>query len=200
MANRAKVDFNARLLETRAKHGSARALTYAAGYLRKTAQRSIHYRTRGGRPSRPGQAPKTPTRILKKWLLYHVDRNRLVAVIGPAILPRATKAPRTLEFGGYAEFPNKRRRVRKVGGAGEIRIGGAKAATTKTVWGIGGKRFRVTYGRLTTPALAARANRLNEQIYGPKRIKTRIEKRPFMKPALEKIVPSMPRQFVGVIR
>lgn len=200
MPPRTKVDFATGLLQTRAKYGSMRALRYAAGGLRKTAQRSIRKRTRRGRPSKPGMPPKTPTLILKKWLLYAVDSQRRSAVIGPARLPRATRAPSTLEFGGEAEFPNKRRRVRKVGGAGEIRIGGKKSASTKTITGLGYKRFRVTYGKLATPALAARANRLNEQIYGPKTLKRRIAKRPFMKPALEKVIPSLPRHWSGVIR
>jgi hypothetical protein len=51
----------------------------------------------------------------------------------------------------------------------------------------------VTYGKLRTPAQAARANRLNIAIFGPDVIEARNEPRPFMGPALRKELPGLPR-------
>ena len=77
---------------------------------------------------------------------------------------------------------NQRRRQRRVGGAGEIRIGGFRGKATKKT--KGGQW--VTYTKLVTQAQADRANRLNEELYGPETIGgRRIEPRPYMGPALK---------------
>jgi hypothetical protein len=43
----------------------------------------------------------------------------------------------------------------------------------------------VTYARLTSRKMAARANRLNEQIYGPMERTVNLSPRPYMGPALD---------------
>ena len=51
----------------------------------------------------------------------------------------------------------------------------------------------VTYARLQTTDQVDRANRLNEELYGPEFVGgNRIEARPYMGPALEKEMPNLP--------
>jgi len=105
-------------------------------------------------------------------------------VIGPVGFPRGSGAPETLEFGGRAKVRNKRRRKRRIGGGGEIDVRGG----------------RVIYTKLKTAAQAARANRLNEELYGPLYKVVFIEARPFMRPALAKVRPELPRLWAASVR
>ena len=59
----------------------------------------------------------------------------------------------------------------------------------------------MTYAVLTTQAQAERANRLNEELYGPEMIGgRRIEPRPYMGPALRAEMPSLPILWANSIR
>jgi hypothetical protein len=117
-------------------------------------------------------------------------------VIGP--VPYAAGiVPRLLEFGGrVTAVKNRRRRVRKLGGAGEIRIGGRVSATTKRDKTSG---KMVTYAKLRTAAQVARANRLNAQLFGPETLPAvTIEPREYMGPALQKNLDYIPQDWAGV--
>ena len=83
---------------------------------------------------------------------------------------------------------NKRRALRKVGHGGEIAIGAAarwRGANTNA------DGIPVVYIKLRTQAQADRANRLNEQLYGPLYRIAYIDPRPFMGPALAQVQPSL---------
>lgn len=56
-------------------------LNQAAAMLRLVAKRSIK---RSKKESQPGQPPHTKTNRLPRSILFHVDRRRQIAVIGPS--------------------------------------------------------------------------------------------------------------------
>ena len=192
---------------------TAKAMGESAREIRKKARRSMPYTTEraeqikqmaGGKRkrfsavkvSRPDQPPRAirPHPFVKKFLWYKFDLRTRSAVIGPewSAVAGATGAPRILEHGGITKREkNKRRKRRVMGGSGELRIGGPRTRTT---------RQGVTYGRLTTPRQVARANRLNEELYGPEYIGGKFQKaRPFMGPALVKEVPNMARRWQATV-
>lgn len=142
--------------------------------VRTRARQSMRKRKK---PSLPGQPPRVVKGQIKKFLFFSWDNTTRTVVVGPTLLPKGTGAPSTLEYGGTSKGGrNPRRRLRKIGSGGEIRVEGK----------------RVTYARIRTEAQAARANKLNEQLYGPLKFgPARIAKRPFMHPALTERVPKL---------
>lgn len=79
-----------------AQRANITSLGHAAAALRLTARRSI--RQRKG-PSAPGTPPHTRRGQLKRAIAYAVDRERGVALIGPAA-DFVGKSGSTHEFGG----------------------------------------------------------------------------------------------------
>ena len=187
---------------------SANALMHSANSLKRIAQTSMKYVDpirKNGRPrivSKPGKPPRAVrTHPLLRQHLYAVyDATTKRAVIGPiklSALPGRT--PAVMEHGGTARIINRRRRVRKVGSVGEIRIGaGAKSVTAdKTLLGS----VSVAYARLTSADQAARANRINEQLYGPMAgIMKNIAARPFMIPAMHKTQKTMAKKWAKKVK
>ena len=181
-----------------------KAMSIGAARIRKRAQRSMKNVTQRpakadslGSPaaSRPWSPPHAvaPHPWVKRFLLYSYDRHRRQAVIGPVGFVTGSKAPSTLEFGGRARIRNRRRRTRRVGDGGEVRVGGPVSRTTRAVQDAQG-RFTgqmVTYARLTTQLQADRANRINEQLYGSEFVKREIAPRPYMGPALMAETPAL---------
>ena len=183
---------------------SRRALQDAGRKIRRAAQTSMRYVTsrreqerkiaaglrkkaaRDPSVSSPGQPPRAikPHPWVRKNLFYAFEPVAQSVVIGPVGFPRGSGAPETLEFGGRARVRNKRRRKRRIGGGGEIKISGG----------------RVIYTKLRTAAQAARANRLNEELYGPMYKVVFIEARPYMAPALAKVRPELPRLWASSVR
>lgn len=190
--------------------GKRAALSKGAALVRLIAKRSI--RKRKG-PSKPGNPPHSHKGQLRNLLFYAYDPNTESAVAGPARLTRSTEAPATLEFGGSVPSGFRdRRRVRKVGDGGEIRVSGgrfsgpgrgkggrftSRGQTTKRVDASGGSVF-VTYTRLDTAAQAARATAINADLYRPGRV--RIEPRPYMGPALRIASPALPSHWKNSVR
>lgn len=178
-----------------------KALFKAAMTVRKIAQRSMRYRkyAPGGPGAPPGMPPyarrgRAPNRdaLVRKLLFGGFDPSTRTSVAGPASISASTGAPANLEFGGPVRTRDRRRR-RSVGGTGEMRILGGPGpggARGKEVPGVPG--VRVVYARLRTQAQADRATRLNAQVYGPPKV-LRTAPRPYMRPALEKHAPEMPR-------
>ena len=171
---------------------AAKTLAKAGAYIRRTAKGKIRY---AKSPSSPGSPPhahreKYGTSPLRELLYFAYDERSGSVVIGPAPFRGPSNIPRTLELGGMiAGRRNPLRIVRKVGDGAEIRIGGASCATTKK------NRFgaMVTYVKLRTLAQAARANQLQELLYGPLTIgPTPIAARPYMGPSLEENLPQLP--------
>jgi hypothetical protein len=121
-------------------------------------------------------------------------------VIGPVRLSSRVNVPALHEFGGRVFLRNKRRVVRKIGSGGEIRIGGRAGRTTKPTVDRHGNTVMVTYARLRTAAQVARANRLNEAVYGPATYTANYKPRPFMGPALAAAQPSLPKLWAASVR
>lgn len=165
---------------------------------RLIARRSIRKASKNGAASKPGQPPRSRTGLLREHIYYSYNKSVKSVVTGPALFARSSWAQKTLEYGGTLRKKNPRRRIREVGDGGEIRLDGRESRTTKTVAGIGGDQ-RVTYGHLATQTQADRANRLNEQLYGPTEIVATIAPRPYMQPAFEKAKEKLPEFWENAI-
>lgn len=180
--------------------------------------REIRYRARGSMALAPhgeaSAAPRPPHRHRKSkrnkggggfWrsIVYGYDRASGAVVIGPStrfgggIRQIATRS----EYGGHGHYRNPRRRQRRVGGAGEIRLERHKRRRWKTA-----KRAKdtllgptvVVYAKLHTADQARRANELNTALYGASRIPATWPQRPVMGPALESTRPEIPRILTGI--
>jgi len=208
MAKTKSVKINQTLLRNKTKNSELSGLRSIGAFARKVAQRSMKKRNK---PSAPGQPPSVHSGALKKGIVFSVDKAKSSVVVGALkIQTRNGKrfysqeqkpVPATLEHGGVLpERKNSRRRMRKVGGAGEIRIdGGSGAKVTKD---LHGKKRMVVYAKLKTSLQAARANRLNEELYGPEKLKSvSVAARPYMKPADEITRKQMiPGAFAGTFK
>lgn len=171
------------------------AMRRGASSIRLTAQRSMRYVSAGSTVvSRPGEPPRArrPHPWLRKNLWFYYDPGRKNAVIGPVKLPIKGDVPHTLEFSGRLRGKNPRRRIRKLGDGGEVRV------TRVTLFPK--KNVDVFYSRLRTQAQVDRANQLNALLYGPMEIDKRVAPRPYMGPALAKIAPSLPTFWLNSVR
>ena len=196
------------------------ALAKAGALVRTIARRSMRYVTNlaeqqrqiaaGERkrlsgepaPSAPGTPPRAvrPHPWIRQHLYYAYDPGRGSVVIGPVRLSSRTNVPALHEFGGTVMVRNKRRRVRKIGSGGEIRIGGRACRTTKPVQNRHGNMVQVTYVRLRSAAQVARANDLNEALYGPASYVATYLPRPYMGPALVAVEPALARLWLTSVR
>jgi hypothetical protein len=135
---------------------------------------------------------------LREQIFFAFDQQSRSLVVGPTPFRGAAVVPRALELGGStAGHKNPLRRMRRVGDGGEIRIGGIAGKTTKK------NRFgaMVTYALIRTQAQAERANRLQEELYGPFMIgPTTIAPRPYMGPALTENLPKLPPLWASSVR
>ena len=179
-----RVYFERTKVVDRVRTGEVRALTRESAFTRKVARSSIRKRKRA---SAPGTPPSSHIGRLKNLLYYAIERNRQVSsVIGPTLWgnPRGSApVPHILEYGGTT-VTNKRRRIRKIGSGGVIRIG--DGPTAQTVKGENGTVYRVTFGKIRTSSQLARVNANETQIYGPLRPhKVQVFARPYMGPALQ---------------
>jgi hypothetical protein len=130
-----------------------------------------------------------------------IDPATRSVVIGPNLMPgRPYNLPHLHEFGGAAMVRNKRHRVRKIGDGGEIRIGGRPGRTSHFGYDRAGRAVMVTYARLRSADQVARANQLNESLYGPASYMATYPARPFMGPALAVAQPSLPKFWAASVR
>ena len=196
------------------------ALSKAGALVRTIARRSMRYVTSlaeqerqiaaGERKRLSGQpapsAPGTPPRAVRPhpWIRQHLyyayDPGRGSVVIGPVRLFSQVNVPALHEFGGRIVLRNRRRRMRKVGAGGEIRVGGRACRTTKPVQNRHGNTVQVTYTRLRSGAQVARANDLNEALYGPASYVATYPPRPYMAPALAAVEPGLARMWLTSVR
>jgi hypothetical protein len=153
-------------------------------------------------PSAPGQPPHAvrPHPWIREFLYYAYDPAAGSVVIGPVRLSSRVNVPALHEFGGTVMVRNKRRRIRRIGSAGEIRIGGRPCRSTKPVVDRQGTSVQVTYARLRSGAQVARANELNEALYGPASYVATYAPRPFIGPALAVAAPSLPKFWAASVR
>jgi len=130
--------------------------------------------------------------------MYAYDPINESAVIGPSNLfgQGVHAIAERHEFGGTAARPNPRRKLRRLGRTGEIRVGGPAGMATKHARDTLRGAVNVTYAPLTTQAQVRRANRLNAALYGPAILHGTYPTRPFMRPSLELIAPRM-ADYVG---
>lgn len=164
---------------------AAKNLSKAGAYMRRTAKGSIR-KAKG--PSKPGRPPHSHVGTLKNLLFFSYDPRTRSVVVGPEKVHPGF-IPRTLEIGGtQAKRRNARRIIRKLGDGGEIAIGGRPSRNSK----VNKEGKLVTYAKLRSGAMVSRANRLQEELYGPLMIGGKhIEARPYMNPALEKNRPAI---------
>lgn len=200
---------------TKKRHG---ALLNAGSLTRKVARNSLRRRKA---PSQPGQPPHVHTRssaVTLKNIQFSFDLNAEETIVGPVgLVDHITgdgAVPGILERGAMISHQNARRRKRKIGFSGEIAIDEKRGklrdsagrfltqdkrkgtASTKEVVDYRGKKRRVTYTRLKTDAQVARADAINEELYGPETITGEIKARPFMEPAVEKAAPKFPEMYL----
>jgi hypothetical protein len=169
----------------------ARVLSKAGAFVRRTAKGKIRYAKSASKPGNPPHAHrgKRGSSPLRDLIYFAYDERTCSVVIGPTPFRGVAIAPRTLELGGTARGrKNPRRRIRTIGSGGEIRIGGRSCASTKR-----NKDGRmVTYAPIHTQAQADRANRLQEELYGPLVIgPVSIAARPYMGPSLVENLPKL---------
>ena len=88
--------FDTRKVRKKADAGTFKSLNHAAAAIRLTARRSIR---RSPKESAVGTPPHTRRGLLKRALLYNVDRAKMRAVIGPAY-SIAGRSGSAHEFGG----------------------------------------------------------------------------------------------------
>jgi hypothetical protein len=173
----------------------AKALSKAGAFIQRRAKSSIRKRKKA---SRPGEPPSSHVGTLRNRIYFSYDPPMRSVVVGPTPIGAVGVVPPTLEYGGSVPHRrNPRRHRRALGGAGEIRIDGPSSRTTKK--NREGKL--VTYAKLNTGAQVDRANRLNEELYGPEFIaEGRIAARPYMGPALAAEMPNMPALWANSIQ
>ena len=144
-----------------------------------------------------------PHPYIRQFLYYALDPGRASVVIGPVRLGTPVNVPALHEYGGSQILKAPQRSRRKLGSSGEIRIGGRVGMTTWAIFNCHGWVNEVTYGKLRTAAQVARANKLNEDLFGPAGASTYMATyppRPFMGPALEQVTPELPKFWATSIR
>ena len=179
------------------------ALLNAGALTRKVAKNSLRRRKKR---SSPGQTPSVHTRdqnVTLKNVQFAFDPNSEETIVGPVgLVDHITgegAVPGILERGAMVSEPNARRRKRKIGMSGEIEIDPKRkrqGKTTKDVVDWHGKNRKVKYARLTTDAQVARADRINQELYGDDIIQGEIKARPFMGPAVAIAAPKYPEIYL----
>ena len=210
-----------------------RALMRAASDTRRFAKRSMKARPvgvaamRGAPPFKHKHSARGKRSAqdygLERSIMYAYDTMDESAVVGPSSVRgrNVHKIAERHEFGGRIVEKNKRRKLRRLGGSGELRFGkartpnragdgqfrkrrnqgetmGARQATKYTRDTLVGDVW-VTYGKLFTQEQARRANRINAQLYGPAIIHGKYPERKFMRPSLEEIAPKLPAYFENAV-
>lgn len=150
--------------------------------------------------SEPGKPPFQHTGnpvVYPRNIWFAKDGDDAVVVGMAAFKNFNDPVPHSIEFGESGAFKNPRRIVRKMGKSGEIRVGGNKARSTKVAPRTMQGSVAVTYAILRTQAQVDRANRINEELYGPLQIGGKTDPRPVMGPALDMGVQKFHDAFTG---
>jgi hypothetical protein len=196
-----KVFFDRRAVIDRIGRAKASVLSKAGAFVRRSAKGKIRYAESVSKPGSPPHAHESKKHgrdsPLRELTFFAYDEQTNSVVIGPMPFRGMAIVPRVLELGGTAQgHKNPLRRIRHVGDGGEIRIDGPASRTTKR------NRFgaMVTYARMRTQAQVDRANRLQEEMYGPLTIgPTSIAARPYMGPSLEENRPKLPEMWANAV-
>ena len=204
-----KAKFDDGPVRQKLRAGNIESLGHAGAAVRRAAKSSIKKRKR---PSEKGTPPHTQTKNLPKSLLYAVERNREFAVVGPSSRfgRNIHKVAALHEFSGFVgNYRNPRRRIRRLGGAGEIfietkrrRRHGRFVKANKALKAVQGTRLgtvRVQFGKLRTARQVRRANQINEELFGPLTARASYPRRPFMGPTLKRVAPRLPEHWRGIM-
>lgn len=184
---RSRAEFDQRKVRQKVQQATFRNLGHAGGAIRKTASRSIRKRKK---PSKPGNAPHTPTGHLRRVIRYAVDKEQGEVAIGPTN-PFARTIWNLHEFGGTTRPKPRLLKHHKfrVGDYGPVRKTGKK---------------RFTRAKLQTIAQAKRATELvateNAERIAASKGRRRYPKRPFMGPALEKLRDRLPKFWADSVK
>ena len=76
-----RIEFDENQVLGAAKRGNTKALTRVGAYVRKTARNAV---SRSRSASAPGKPPHTRRGLLKRSILFGVEKERQAVVIGPA--------------------------------------------------------------------------------------------------------------------
>ncbi len=76
-----RIEFDSNAVRNAVKKGSPKPLTRAGAYIRKSARNAV---SRSKKSSSPGSPPHTRRGLLKRSILFGVERQRMTVVIGPA--------------------------------------------------------------------------------------------------------------------
>ena len=96
-------------LKAKAKAANIRSLGKVAAYVRTTARRLIRRQGKKGKPSSPGQPPKTKAGKMKDAILFSVNEFKDEAIVGVA-KSRFGEAGKAHEHGGKfrgADYPKR---------------------------------------------------------------------------------------------
>ena len=157
---------------------------------RRTMYRARHSQRKKLGPAPPGQPPHAHAGLVKKFTYYKFRPETRSVIIGPELLPgKRQDNLHRLEYGGSLYgHANPRRRRRHYGDAAVIdyarrgEVGQAKGAARVKDWR--GKVRYVQFARITSSAMMARAERLEEELWGPYWFGgKRVEARPHARPA-----------------
>jgi hypothetical protein len=197
--------FNTALVQALMDNRTGRALITAGKWVRTYAKYSMASRQSTDLHSAPGMPPYSHPKTgaaLKRLIFYFYSPREKNVTVGPISLGAHGDVPAIHEkgFSGSRLLRNRRRRKRRLGGVGEIRLG-QKTTTTYADSPHGSAEIKITdtstvatYAKLRTLAQVARANRLNEELYGAMYKVTAVNypARPYMRPALDAVKPMLP--------
>ena len=174
-----RYDLNGDRLLFICKAAGLAGLRKAAYQVRKAARKAVR---RSRQYSQPGTAPHTRRGQLRRSILYGVENDKALAVIGPAANLISDIASYH-EFGGI-QVRRRKRKIYKIGGAGPIDI---RSGSSR----LGG----VLFTKLKTQRQVLRATQLDQQIWPDGKLvkKQKYPQRPLMGPTLVNMATSLPK-------
>jgi hypothetical protein len=151
-----------------------------------------------------GKPPYAHLGYMKDMLTFALPPPYRTVVVGPEYLPSSGGCPpgpgiHEKGWSGSLMRLNRRRRLRRIGGVGEIRVQGYGFASSrgamrysragKAVKLPDGRTVTMIYAPLRTAAQAARSNAIQETLYGPfyRMQHVNYPARPYMRPAGEAV-------------
>lgn len=176
------------------------------GYTRAVARRSMKnvpeshgvgskdYASAPGQPPHAHALDNSGTGGLKYGpsnIVFGFDPSRSSVVIGPRPKPgRNSYIPFKLEYGSHmTNVPNPRRKDRKVGDVGAIRVGSPRPGTEgkpglRKIRAVNGHYYDVYFARIKTDEQLRRVETNETFLWGPKTIgSVTLAPRPYMRPA-----------------
>ena len=76
-----RIEFDSNAVRNAVKKSSPKPLSRAGAYIRKSARNAV---SRSKNSSSPGSPPHTRRGLLKRSILFGVERQRMTVVVGPA--------------------------------------------------------------------------------------------------------------------